>query len=281
MHHSVSHHDERLPASRRRNAPWRAGTAGGAARLPALRPWPVWLILPILLTLLPMARARAAPELRIVVDGSTAMPMSQISNGVLTGGIHHAIGVALAGQLGTTARFTPLPRKRIGVTLEQGAADLVCHMLPAWLPGAFDWSVPFMPNATLLISAVQWQAPVSLDDVRGVPVGTVLGFAYPEIQHALGAGFVRDDAVDALHSLTKFAAGRTRHALTGEVFFTYQQRLHPTLLQVHRPILVTRFNAQCAVSRRGRYSVQQVDAAIVRLQKSGRIEAIYASFKQK
>ncbi|WP_426114544.1 substrate-binding periplasmic protein [Massilia sp. PWRC2] len=221
----------------------------------------------------------AVPPLRIVVDSSTAMPMSQIIAGEVTEGIHYDIGVALAAQLGTRARFTAMPRKRIGVTLEQGAADLSCHFLPSWLPGNFDWTVPFMPNATLLISTIGWQAPASIDAVRGIPVGTVLGFNYPEIQQALGNGFVRDDAVDAMQSLTKFAAGRTRHALTGEVFFSYQQRLHPYLLQVHRPILVTRFAARCAISRHGRYSAQQLDHAIGRLQKSHQIDAIYAKYR--
>lgn len=237
------------------------------------------LVVACALALLHTAATAAVPPLRIVVDSSTAMPMSQIVAGEVTEGIHYDIGVALAGQLGTRARFTAMPRKRIGITLEQGAADLSCHFLPSWLPGNFDWTMPFMPNATLLISAVQWQAPANLDAVRGTPIGTVLGFNYPEMQQALGNGFVRDDGVDAMQSLTKFAAGRTRHALTGEVFFSYQQRLHPYLLQVHRPILVTRFAARCAVSRHGRYSAQQLDYAIGRLQKSHQIDAIYARYR--
>lgn len=267
MHQPVAQHDE-CPADSQRPRVLLGKRARGQVA-PAL----------LLALALALGDAVAAPELRVLVDSSTAMPMSQITQGEVTGGIQRDVGLALARQLGVTARFTAMPRKRIGVTLENGAADLSCHFLPAWLPGGFDWTVPFMPNATLLISAVQWQAPVSLDDVRGTPVGTVLGFVYPEMQHALGAGFVRDDAVDAMQSLTKFAAGRTRHALTGELFFAYQQRLHPTLLQVHRPILVSRFAARCAVSRRGRFSAQQLDHAIGQLQKRRRFEAIYARYR--
>lgn len=226
-----------------------------------------------------LAPASAAPVLRIVVDTSTAMPMTQMSHGEVTSGIQRDIGLVLAQQLGATAHFMPMPRKRIPLVLEHGEGDLSCHYLPAWLPGGFDWTVPFLPNALLVVTGVQWQAPANLDALRGDPIGTVLGFVYPEVQHALGTGFIRDDAADALQNLTKLAAGRTRHALTGEVFFSYQQRLHPNLLQVHRPMLVARFEASCAVSRHGRYSVARIDRAIRTLQKSRQIESIYARYR--
>ena len=161
-----------------------------------------------------------------------------------------------------------MPRKRIPVVLENGDADMSCHYLPAWLPGDFDWTMRLPAQR----HPDRHRHPVAgagqHDALRGAPIGTVLGFAYPEVQHALGNGFIRDDASDALQNLTKFAAGRTRHALTGEVFFSYQQRLHPNLLQVHRPLLVTRFEAQCAVSRAGSYSVGRINRAIRALQKN-------------
>jgi polar amino acid transport system substrate-binding protein len=219
------------------------------------------------------------PELRVVIDTSTAMPMSRIEHGEVTGGIQRDLGLALARELGATVRFEPMPRKRIGVVLERGQGDLSCHYQPAWLPGAVDWTVPFMPTAVVIVTGAQYPAPASIDALRGVPVGTVLGFDYPELQQALGAGFVRDDAGDSLQNLVKFAAGRTRHVLTSEVFFNYQQRLHPALLQTHRPLLVARFEARCAVSRRGRFSASRIDQAIHALQKSHRTEAIYAAYR--
>jgi len=224
-------------------------------------------------------QGKAAAELRVVVDSSTAMPMTEIAHGEVTGGIHRDLGLALARQLGAHARFAAMPRKRVAVVLENGQGDLACHYLPSWLPGQFDWTIAFLPNATILVTSTQHPAPAGLDALAGVPLGTVLGFAYPEMQTMLGPRFIRDDATDSLQNLSKFAAGRNRHALSSEVFFTYQQRLHPNLLQVHRPLLVTRFDARCAVSRRGRYSLAQVDQAIRALQKSGQIDAIYAKYR--
>ena len=236
--------------------------------------------LPALLLALPLLAAAApAPPLRILVDTSTAMPMSQFDQGEVSGGIHRDLGLAIAHQLGTSVHLTPMPRKRIPVVLENGDADMSCHYLPAWLPGDFDWTIGFLPNAILIVTGTQWPAPASMDALRGAPIGTVLGFAYPEVQHALGNGFIRDDAADALQNLTKLATGRTRHALTGEVFFSYQQRLHPNLLQVHRPLLVTRIEAQCAVTRKGRYSVGRINRAIRALQKNGQIDAIYRRYR--
>ena len=96
-----------------------------------------------------------------------------------------------------------MPRKRIPVALEQGSGDIACHFLPEWMPGELDWSVPFMPNALLLLSHPRAPHPASLLALRGVPIGTVHGFEYPDVTQILGAEFVRDDAPDATRNLVK------------------------------------------------------------------------------
>jgi polar amino acid transport system substrate-binding protein len=233
----------------------------------------------LLLTACAAACANAAATLKILVDASTAMPMAHIDDTRVVGGIHRDLGIELARELGEPAQFVVMPRKRIPVVLQRGDGDLSCHFLPAWLPGDFDWTEPFMPNALVLLSDAR-KAPVErLEDLRGQPIGTVLGFAYPDVERELGAGFVRDDAGDATQNLLKFTAGHSRHVLTGEVFLRYQQRINGIALRAHEPLVVRRYKAACAVSRKGRFSVGAINRAIRRIQKNHRLAAIYDKYR--
>jgi polar amino acid transport system substrate-binding protein len=224
--------------------------------------------------------ARAAGDLRILVETSTPMPMTQIERGELVGGIHHDVGLALARQMGRTPEFELLPRKRVVMALEDGHADISCHFRPSWLTGDFDWSQPFLPNALLLVSDAAAPRAASLDDVTNVPLGTVLGFAYPEVSKALGPRFARDDAPSSANNLSKLAAGRVQYALVGEAFLHYQQASGQFKLPIHPPLLVQRYEAQCAVSRHGQVKVAEVDRAILALKRSGELRTIYAMYRQ-
>jgi polar amino acid transport system substrate-binding protein len=190
-----------------------------------------------------LTSAYAVPALKILVDASTAMPMALIADSKLEGGIHQDVGLALARAVNAQPVFIVMPRKRISWSLEQGTGHLACHFLPEWLPGEFDWSEPFMPNALLLLSSARVPRPDSLQALRGVPIGTVLGFVYPDVDRLLGAGFVREDAVDATRNLMKFDAGRLGYALTGEVFLRYQQKRHGLGTGAHNRLIVRRYHA--------------------------------------
>nr|WP_316639421.1 ABC transporter substrate-binding protein [uncultured Roseateles sp.] len=238
-----------------------------------------WFFSAALAALLPLCGVANSAELRIAVETSTEMPMADLVNNRLVGGIHRDIGEAIARRLRRTARFELLPRKRLTQSLLAGHADLACHFLPAWLPGEFDWTQPFLPNALLLISEAQGAQPKAIEDVRDDPIGTVLGFVYPEVSTALGAGFVREDAVSSLANLRKLSAGRLRHALIGEVFLSYQQRIGAFPLRIHPPLVVHRYNAQCAVSRRGQVTAGEVNAAIDAIKHAKEIESIYQQYR--
>lgn len=223
--------------------------------------------------------AHAAPALRILVDSSTAMPMASFADAELVGGIHLDLGLAIARELNAQPQFIVLPRKRIPVALHRGVGHLACHFLPEWMPGDFDWSEPFMPNALILLSNAGVPHPANLLALRGVPIGTVLGFEYPDVARVLGAGFVREDAVDATRNLMKFDAGRSKYALTGEVFLRYQKNRHALALNGHDPLVVRRYLAACAVSRATPFPLAQINRAIRHIRERKELDAIYAKYR--
>jgi polar amino acid transport system substrate-binding protein len=230
-------------------------------------------------TLLWWLPAHALPQLKIVVDASTAMPMALIADSQVVGGIHRDLGIAIARELNTEAAFVLMPRKRIPGVLERGAGHLSCHYLPEWMPGQLDWTEPFMPNSLLLLSSARVARPPTLLALRGVRIGTVHGFEYPDMTRILGVGFMREDAADLTHNLLKLDAGRIDHALAGEVFLRYQQRRHGLAVKVRNPLVVRRYVASCAVSRASPYPVEQINRAIKNLRERREIDAIYDKYR--
>jgi len=215
----------------------------------------------------------------VLVDTATEMPMARFEHGRLVEGIHKDIGEALARRLGRKAEFVALPRKRIESALATGAADVLCSYVPEWLGGSFAWTRPFVPITEVLVTDARAPRPLSLRDVAGEPVGTVLGYSHPEIDSVLGKQFVRADGPSTLTNLRKLAAGRVRHALTSGSFLDYRRKLGDPVLVIHPPLLVKSYAGQCAVSPKGHVAVPELNQAIGRLLAEGVVDAIFARYR--
>ncbi|PWF42450.1 substrate-binding periplasmic protein [Massilia glaciei] len=215
----------------------------------------------------------------VLVDTATEMPMASFKQFRLVDGIHKDIGEALAARMGRSARFMALPRKRITKALETGEVDLVCSYVPEWLPGRFGWSIPFIPITQVLITRSDATRPRKLADLKGRRVGTVLGYSHPELEQALGDGFLREDAPSSEANLSKLTAGRIQHAVTGKSFIEYRLKKSDPPLALHPPLDVTQYMGQCAVSPKGRVTLAEVDAALTQMVHDGTINTIVAHYR--
>ena len=231
----------------------------------------------IVFSLLTAASARA-DKVVMLVDTGTEMPMADIRGGEVVGGIHKDLAEALAQKMGRTAVTLAMPRKRISMALESGQGDVLCMYLPEWLQGRFGWTQAFMPQTETVITSRTVAQPQSLLDLWGQPIGTVLGFQYPEMEKAMGTGFVRADAHSNQANLRKLAAGRLRHVATIKSFYDYQ--LHRgEKVNVHEPLAVRSYYTRCAVSEKGRVALAEVDAAINQLVREGAINKILSNYQ--
>ncbi len=218
-------------------------------------------------------------DFKMIVDLSTEMPLADVRGDKLVDGIHRWLGFALGKELNRKPVFLLLPRNRIGLALESGEGDLACQFRPEWLTGRFDWTIPFMPNGVLLISDLHVSEPNSLAKLANVPIGTVLGFSYPEVDQILGARFLREETRSASLNLKKIEAGRMHYALVGELFFYYQKKIGQFKTPIHKPVVVTHYIAQCAVSRHGQVKVTDINSAIEKIQKNNELQAIYDRYR--
>lgn len=228
------------------------------------------------LLLCPLAGAESPRPLVVLVETSALMPHARIEGDRVVEGLSLDIGQALARRLGRELIARPVPRKRLSEALQRGEGDLLCDYQSDWLPGAFAWSRPFIPDQALLITSAAAPAPAGLTALAGQPVGTVRGYVYPEMADTLRAGFMRDDAPDAVANLQKLELGRVRHALTGRRVLEYQQRMGHFKLALHAPLVVSEVLAQCALSPSSPVGLTALNSAIQGLVSEGELNRLLA-----
>ncbi len=226
----------------------------------------------------PVAAAAAAAELVVVVDTGTSMPAARFVDGVLVDGWHRDIGQALAQRLGRAAVFVGLPRRRLAEALAEGKADIACTYMPDWLPGPFDWSTGFAPTVEVLIADRRAPRPRRVQDVAGKRVGTVLGYVN-ELALILGKDFVPEDAPSAEANLRKMAVGRMQYALTTKAYIEYRMKQGDLPLALHPPLEIKTLMTQCAVSRKGRVRVDEINGAIARMARDRAMEHIIDRYR--
>lgn len=235
------------------------------------------VICTLLFCWLAMGLAQAG-QLKVLVTTSVDMPMADIRDGKLLGGVHLDLGKALAQKLHRELVIEVLPRKRLALALESGRADILCTYQPEWLEGRHQWTQAFFPQSELLVSSASVARPHSPADVRGQAVGTVLGFAYPEMDQALGSDFIRSDATSAVANLQKFQLGRVRHMIVDKAFFEYQLR-QGAKFDAHPPLVLKQQLTRCALSMRSAVPLAEVEAAINELVHEGAINHILSNYR--
>lgn len=231
------------------------------------------------LLLCPLAGAQPPRSLVMLVENSALMPQARIDGDRVVEGLHLDIGQALARRLGRGLVAKPVPRKRLAEALQRGEGDLLCDYQSDWLPGAFAWSRPFIPDQALLITAATVPAPAGLTALAGQPVGTVRGYVYPEMADTLRSSFMRDDAPDAMANLQKLGLGRVQHALTGRRVLEYQQRIGHFKLALHPPLVVSEVLAQCALSASSPVGLAALNVAIQGMVGDGELNRLLARYR--
>lgn len=229
---------------------------------------------------LPALPARAA-DLVFGVSTGSAMPMTQFTEGKLTGGLLKDFGDALARELHMTPRYLNLPRKRVEETLATGKADLLCDLRPEWLDGKhWLWSDMVFSNKLIVASRVDTLPLPQLAALADQRVGTILGYRYPEIETVLGNHFLRDEAGSDDVNLTKLLRGRFQYLLANSLYYDFQRKVHPERARLNGTSYeLLGFDTYCAMPPDGKVRLEQVNRAIAALRKRGEMQTIMDRYR--
>ena len=231
------------------------------------------------LLLAALALPVSAKDLVVLVDTATEMPMARFDHFEVVDGIHKDVGEAIAGALGRTARFLALPRKRVAMALESGSADLTCGYDPQWLGGRFIWSQPFMDQVQIVLTDRGAVRPPVMGALADQPIGTVLGYRYPELEHALEGAFLRNDAQSLDMNLAKLGAGRLHHMVAMQSWVDYRMRQGGIKVALHAPLTIAVHHTRCALSMKSTVTPRELDRALERLVADGSMAAIAAKYR--
>ena len=220
----------------------------------------------------------SAQEIVFLAPKNQAMPLAGFQGDQLVDGIIKDLGEAIGARLGLPVRFLTLPSRRLGKTLAAGEADGLCYVTPHWIDGNFHWSRPLVPTAGVVVASPQAPVLRSLADLAGEPVGTVLGYRYPEVDAALGQRFRREDALDMRLLFAKQALGRTRYAIVDQLSLEYHLKMD-SKLSLRSDLLLGRTVNRCAFSRSSKLPFEAIRLAIDALVADGEIERILARYR--
>lgn len=223
------------------------------------------------------ASAQAQQEFVFIAATNNTMPLAQFDGRRLTGGILKDLGDAIADRLRRKVRFLDTPSKRVWDVLARGEADGVCYVMPEWAEGSFNWSKPLIPDGAAVIAHPSAPALHRLRDLANKPVGTVLGYHYPEVE-VLGNQFVRDDAPSMEHNLSKISAGRRQYAIVELTALAYRLRIAPSV-KLRTDLVIANFKARCAFSKRSTVPFANIEQAIASLLNDGSIDKILGHYQ--
>lgn len=220
----------------------------------------------------------AEPEIVFIAPTNHAMPWARFQDGKLTGGLLKDLGDAIAQRLGRHAKFISISSNRVRGVLLEGGADALCYVRPEWIDGVYNWSVSFIQDGALVVARPTAPPIHTLTDLAGQPVGTVVGYRYPELDSALGHGFIREDAPSMENNLRKLIAGRMEYAILEKMVFEYQLRMDKSI-KLRADLLYVSFDAQCAFSRSSTIPFAEVERVINGLIKDGSVAEIFSHYR--
>lgn len=224
------------------------------------------------------AAPAAEPEIVFIAPTNHAMPWAHFQDGKLNAGLLEDLGEAIAQRLGRHAKFISVSSNRVRGVLLEGGADALCYVRPQWIDGTYNWSPSFILDGALVVARPGAAVIHSLADLAGRPVGTVVGYRYPELESALGHGFIREDAPSMENNLRKLIAGRMEYAILEKMVFEYQLRMDKSI-KLRADLLYVSFDAQCAFSRSSAIPFAEVERVINALIKDGSVAEIFSHYR--
>lgn len=147
-------------------------------------------------------------------------------SGLVVGGILKDIGDTLSRELSVDVIFHEVPRKRLEMALNDGTAHVYMKGNPKWVADStrFLWSRSLFREEDILLlrkgSEKQIESP---KDLKGLRMGTILGYHYSALDSLFEAGFLqRQDVTNLYANIQKLQMKRLDCLVDSDILIHYQ-----------------------------------------------------------
>lgn len=202
-------------------------------------------------------------------------------NPTILGGVFFDIGLEIGKKLKRPVKFLLTPRKRLDSGLAEGRIEIVCYNAEPWAgeyAQEYLWSIPIFKHSNYVVSNSKFKGNAelkSIKDLKGKTIGTTLGFVYPNLMPYFEDGSViREDVLSGSANVSKLNAARIPLIILNNLEYNYYKKTNPDLQRA--PFDIDPMLVKCAVSKKADLKIEDINAAIIELKKTGRLQKIFS-----
>ncbi len=235
------------------------------------------------LFLLSSQHLRADEKALIVSFGAhNAEPYAILEGNQLVGGIIKDIADELADELDIDVIYVQTPRKRIERYLDTGVIHLVPISNPEWLKlgEQYRWSIPIFQDHDVLVTKDTNSRPIeSLQDMRGMNLGTIRGYIYPTLTAMFADRIITRSDVRSLSSnIARLELDRIDGFIDSKTLTLYEMKQNHTDMLILTDVVISEHNIHAALSHHAPINIEALDQALKQLKERGVIEAILSQY---
>jgi polar amino acid transport system substrate-binding protein len=236
------------------------------------RLWILFILIPVLCI---------AEELLFSFHDGNHPPYAMIEQYELKDGIIRDLAIELSRQLKVPCQFVYTTRKRLDLDMKNGRINVRMNSKPEWTPDRdkYFWTNAYIRDRNLFAGFPGTEKIISLNELKGKRIGTILGFSYPGIKSQLDSNFfIRDDAVNLQSNLERLQIKRIDLILESDVLLMYAIRNQKLNFRLSRLVIDTN-DLRLALSSRCPVNGEQMNQALLQLAKKGFFRRMAAKYR--
>jgi polar amino acid transport system substrate-binding protein len=201
----------------------------------------------------------------------------------LIGGILKETMDAIAAQLGREPLYLTLPRKVVDQASEQNKIDMRCYVVEGWVkdPNLYNWSEEIFDVVNVIAFAHGTPPVRRIEDLKGVKVGTVLGYKYPKLEAQFTDGTMfRSNACSESSNIQKLVQNRVSYAIVENLEFAWQVKGKDRQKFESKDFFeLERFPIKCALLKTSSVSAADFNRAIGKLKREGFFKKLLSKYE--
>lgn len=217
------------------------------------------------------------------VNINYTLPLVEVKNPLhnpeVERGILKELGEAIAGEMKLKVTWILLPKNRVAPSLLSGDIDLICHLHEIWqskIKNDVWWTQELYPSTNVIVY-IGKKSVQKMKDLRGERVGTVVNFIYHDLETEFTAKRItREDGTNNQSNIQKLIHGRLDYIVMSDLEFDYFNRIYPELKE--SDLKMDGLRTKCALSKKSKYTLDQVNHAIDAVKKNGTYQKILKTY---